>query len=919
MALFTIDRTINFEEEKVKKELKIIDSSSNDEEIENKMINQRIVKLQEGTSPHGFFRRRWVTFLKEFGLYDGENISEIGRLYMNDLLSTKEVTLLFLVDRTVNKKGSLVRPLEILLKTSIQLKEQIGNNLITEDDLKYAISKTNNDESIMIATNTIIKSRKNGRGYNKNIEVDQCHFDIWKNLLKTAGINADNNQILIDLDMNIVKYIINYYNVTPAKKYDSSSFDSGFINRIRLPKKSKEDAGILYTKKMYSNKYDETIYKFLFGQKTQLRVLEKNIFEKSQHGDIPFRILNGFNISTSDSSPMNNGIYAAFVGYEGIVINRLRKTNDAVYSFIASHIKSYIDSNFNSDNNAEAIDKFEEFKLFFLEKLNAYKNDAKILKSISDIKEFNREYSIETLENMKLEDYAIGTSSGFSYDIEFGKYKETGCSCSGQNAGKFGIYLSSDGYCDYNNSIIQDYNTYWKNLRKNLVEFLRECSTTEEPLRATKNHQILKGTSLVLAKLLFLYYPSKYVCIASKGSMEKLLKYFEISYSRDMQNEELSFILNKTLREKVSIVNDYNPQYLGTALWDYIYEITEEEKEVKEKMNELIEITDERLEDGYNKIVYGIPGCGKSWYVENKIIANDSSYGKTFRTTFYPDYTNSDFVGQIIPQINNNDKTSVLYSIQCGPFLEALKYAIIHPSENVYLVIEEINRGNAAAIFGDIFQLLDRHVKKSVDDNISNNTSEYYIKNYLISTNLKMEIMSKYDVDYDFENIRIPSNMIIIGTMNTSDQNVFTLDTAFKRRWQMEYIRNDIDKSKYADELLPGTDLKWSKFINVINSYITDPNNGMNINGEDKQIGAYFISGDEWSYMKTESKEEATKYFAEKVLAYIWDDVAKINREDWFDNKKYRTLESIIDGYVSKGLNVFSDNLNFTENEPKNE
>lgn len=320
-----------------------------------------------------------------------------------------------------------------------------------------------------------------------------------------------------------------------------------------------------------------------------------------------------------------------------------------------------------------------------------------------------------------------------------------------------------------------------------------------------------------------------------------------------------------------------------------------------------------RLTKGYNKIVYGIPGCGKSWYVENNIIKNDINYGKTFRTTFYPDYTNSDFIGQIVPQINHDDKTSVLYNIQKGPFLEALEYSIVNPKENVYLVIEEINRGNAAAIFGDTFQLLDRHKKNGENDILKDNTSEYSIKNYIITTSLKMELDDKYNIKYDLENIRIPSNMIIIGTMNTCDQNVFTLDTAFKRRWQMEYIKNDLFNSKYANELLPGTTITWAKFVEVINTFITDSEIGINMNGEDKQIGAYFISGDEWSIMKKSSREVAARYFAEKVLSYIWDDVAKINREDWFDSKKYKTLESVINGYIDNGLNVFGDNLNFNE------
>lgn len=314
----------------------------------------------------------------------------------------------------------------------------------------------------------------------------------------------------------------------------------------------------------------------------------------------------------------------------------------------------------------------------------------------------------------------------------------------------------------------------------------------------------------------------------------------------------------------------------------------------------------ERLKKAYNKIVYGIPGCGKSYYVEYEIIKKDTRHGETYRTTFYPDYTNSDFIGQIIPKLNHNDETSVLYDIQSGPFTDALLDAILHPDKYVYLVVEEINRGNAAAIFGDTFQLLDRN---------QDGESEYSIKNYIISTYLHKEIDNKYEVKYDLDNIKIPSNMIIIGTMNTSDQNVFTLDTAFKRRWKMEYIQNKIRGTEIGQKIIPGTIVKWEEFILKINDFITS-DNGLEINGEDKQIGAYFISNSEWDeieIMTPTNTKEAARIFAEKVLSYLWEDVAKINRESWFDISKYKTFESLVEGFVENGVDIFNNSsISFT-------
>ena len=300
----------------------------------------------------------------------------------------------------------------------------------------------------------------------------------------------------------------------------------------------------------------------------------------------------------------------------------------------------------------------------------------------------------------------------------------------------------------------------------------------------------------------------------------------------------------------------------------------------------------ERKKGGFNSIYYGIPGCGKSYIANTEANSLTNNSDLIVRTTFYPDYTNSDFVGQIIPKIDDDDKNSVLYDIQGGPFTDALVMAIDNPSSYVCLIIEEINRGNAAAIFGDLFQLLDRN---------GNGESEYYIKNYTISKYLEKHCTNR---SYNFYNISIPSNLILIGTMNTSDQNVFTLDTAFKRRWNMKHISNDIENSKYANKIIPILNITWKDFVNDINYLITHNEDDLGINGEDKQLGAYFISGQEWNKMsdliKTDNVEEAAKIFAEKILSYIWEDVAKLDKKSMF-KKDYKIFDDVVKDFLKDG------------------
>lgn len=298
---------------------------------------------------------------------------------------------------------------------------------------------------------------------------------------------------------------------------------------------------------------------------------------------------------------------------------------------------------------------------------------------------------------------------------------------------------------------------------------------------------------------------------------------------------------------------------------------------------------------GENLIIYGTPGCGKSYYVKHTLL-KDYSEENVLRTTFYQDYTNTDFVGQIIPVIRE-DK-SVTYEFRPGPFTIALKRALSNPKQQIALVIEEINRGNAPSIFGDIFQLLDRN----------NGISEYQITNVHIQKYLTEELPN-----YTFDTIRIPANMSIIATMNTSDQNVFTLDTAFKRRWNFEKLPNVFSKDHpYKDYFVPGMDNRtWEEVVTTLNEFLVS--NSTELQSEDKQIGVYFVSEQLLSKKADESNDQnKRKKFAYKLLEYLWNDVAKFERTNWFGNIK--SLDELIGKYIDTGETVFSNAI-FT---PKN-
>ena len=341
-----------------------------------------------------------------------------------------------------------------------------------------------------------------------------------------------------------------------------------------------------------------------------------------------------------------------------------------------------------------------------------------------------------------------------------------------------------------------------------------------------------------------------------------------------------------------------------------------------------------RLTTGCNVLLFGVPGSGKSWTIEHEYCKPGCVVE---RLVFHPDYTYSDFIGQILPAVAEDGQVS--YKFTPGPFTNILREAYNHPGTEYILIIEEINRGNAPAIFGEVFQLLDRKVEiRDVDDDgYPIGTSEYGITN----TNIAEEMYGK---DRKNEKIRIPSNLSIIGTMNTSDQNVFTLDTAFQRRWDMRLIENDfanVDPT-LADAEILDTTVTWRNFCVEINKIVVG-NSARMTSAEDKRLGAYFVHlrdlkfnpdmGDLKEYdslRKKESKglltaDEKTlianireamrqnRKFPEKVIKYLWDDAFKFNREVIFETTEYQSLEQVIRAFMyAKGIErfkVFKDNV----------
>lgn len=339
--------------------------------------------------------------------------------------------------------------------------------------------------------------------------------------------------------------------------------------------------------------------------------------------------------------------------------------------------------------------------------------------------------------------------------------------------------------------------------------------------------------------------------------------------------------------------------------------------------DDLSALEDNRISSGTNILLYGVPGSGKSWTIEHDYCSESSVVD---RLVFHPDYTNADFIGQILPVVD--EEKQVTYEFTPGPFTTILSNAYHNPMQKYILIIEEINRGNAPAIFGEVFQLLDRKVEmQDGDDGFPVGTSEYGITH-------------KYMADFIYGNpahkVRIPSNLSIIGTMNTSDQNVFTLDTAFQRRWRMRLIENNFDnvRPSLADAEILDTEVTWKRFCETVNTIIVG-NKAKMASAEDKRLGIYFVHENDLTFDQrslpseghtsllveyntllgaerlgtiTEEQESRLKeireavmhnrLFPEKVIKYLWDDAFKFNPEAIFDTDSMDNLEKVIRTFI---------------------
>jgi len=425
-----------------------------------------------------------------------------------------------------------------------------------------------------------------------------------------------------------------------------------------------------------------------------------------------------------------------------------------------------------------------------------------------------------------------------------------------------------------------------------------------------KKYQYIKRNTRKLDLIVQYNSATSYITGVAQAIRDPYSENGMIYVSIDIYNFVTSLHKNdwvKTLREKqggdktpVNANHGINSRYLqrmNSASFNYILEEAEKHSENREvvgkirslmnsrispddvspSLEEIIDTVVERTstrKSVMQKIFFGAPGTGKSYKV-NEFLPEDEQ--RVFRTTFHPDYDYAQFVGtykpvkeagvitySFIPQIFTK-----AYVAAWKQYYEANEESI--EKNQVYLIIEEINRGNCAQIFGDIFQLLDRDKE---------NFSQYSIDSDSdLAKAIKLEfaddeIWEDYSDNIGTDKLCFPPNLNILATMNTSDQSLFPMDSAFKRRFDWEYVPikyakdDDCGEDWNADKFQVVVDkdfaFNWLHFLKKVNADISKVTES-----EDKQMGEFFIKP------KSDNQKITLEEFRSKVLFYLWDTVYK--------------------------------------------
>lgn len=556
------------------------------------------------------------------------------------------------------------------------------------------------------------------------------------------------------------------------------------------------------------------------------------------------------------------------------------------YDLSAQIIRSYLDENDLGSFENQAINQIqdnfnEQFGPVVLEKLEGVDIINKIFLHDGDKSTlcYNLEFSPEFMRG------GIGGGSALKYSL----YKASKTNQWTTGAPHKQKTLTEDEAIELGSKIRDAILAGARHIENTKLDSVNDYLLLEKDLNEIFSNCAAKPTSSWIHKYYVLLFPDKFPEVHGDAMRKYTLQKFRIEpekgyYVNDGQYLQLAKKAGIKLHSLLNV--DIIHLFFEGDPWDPI------------EKGKLIDLDECKPKPHFisskkrNIIYFGAPGTGKSYNLNQdikKLIDDDTQYE---RVTFHPDYAYANFVGTYKPVPDDN---SITYKYVPGPFMRSLVKAYKNPDKPFVLIIEEINRANVAAVFGDVFQLLDRK------DNVSE---------YPIHTSEDMKEYLKNELNL-YETISIPQNMFIWATMNSADQGVFPMDTAFKRRWDFKYfsINNNQNLIKDTHVKINDKTINWNDLRNAINHQLLS----YKLN-EDKLIGPFFAFND---YHNKEIPIETFKdIFKNKIIMYLFEDAARPKRNELFSgaceikdtkNITYSQICDLIDS--DKIIEIFTSDI----------
>lgn len=439
-----------------------------------------------------------------------------------------------------------------------------------------------------------------------------------------------------------------------------------------------------------------------------------------------------------------------------------------------------------------------------------------------------------------------------------------------------------------------------------LSENSDDTSIEEQLNNIKKNNTLIK---------VFLENKDTYNLISKNEKIYGICKFKGNEYTYDKENSSLSRTVDWVINYKNPITLPLNNEGENSIYSEiqndenllFLYKILlyKNDKSNGEESMSIVYETNIKTKYKRNRIFFGAPGTGKSFELnrqKNELL--EKTPDNYERVTFHPNYSYANFVGTYkpVPCIDHNGNDAITYQYVPGPFMrlyvKALKNARTNNPQPFVLLIEEINRANVASVFGDIFQLLDR---------LENGVSEYPIQT---SEDIKKYLSKELGgVSDDYKELKIPNNMFIWATMNSADQGVYPLDTAFKRRWDFEYLGINKNEEKISKKYVILGKNEYKRLIewNALRKAINNELSSYSIN-EDKLLGPFFVK---FNFESEIDNEEFIRIFKSKVLMYLFDDAAKQRRTSLFSDDviKEQRYSSICNAFDEYGVMIFNSNI----------